>query len=119
MVPLELCATRGPARATINPTAMTAPPRHVRILWSLGAAAGLDVPLSSRPSTLAPSRAQAAAPWFPDAALGLFLHWDPSSVKGINIGWSVIPGRRIAARREKFTPEEVQRIVRDDDYNLE
>jgi hypothetical protein len=33
------------------------------------------------------------AQWFPDAALGLFLHWDPASVKGQNIGWSVIPGR--------------------------
>jgi alpha-L-fucosidase len=59
------------------------------------------------------------AQWFPDAAFGLFLHWDPSSVKGINIGWSVIPGRRIAARKEPFSPEEVQRIVREDDYNLE
>lgn len=38
------------------------------------------------------------AQWFPDAALGLFLHWDVSSVRGINIGWSVIPGRAIAAR---------------------
>jgi len=59
------------------------------------------------------------AQWFPDAAFGLFLHWDEASVKGINIGWSDIPGRRIAAHKEKFTPEEVARIVREDDYNLE
>ncbi len=59
------------------------------------------------------------AQWFPDAAFGLFLHWDPSCVKGINIGWSVIPGRRIAAQQEPFTPEQVARIVRDEDYNLE
>jgi alpha-L-fucosidase len=59
------------------------------------------------------------AQWFPTAAFGLFLHWDPASVKGINIGWSDIPGRRIAAHKEKFTPEEVARIVREDDYNLE
>lgn len=59
------------------------------------------------------------AQWFPDAAFGLFLHWDPSSVKGINIGWSVIPGRRIAARKEPFSAADVQRIVREDDYNLE
>jgi alpha-L-fucosidase len=59
------------------------------------------------------------AQWFPDAALGLFLHWDPASVKGQNIGWSVIPGRRIAARKTPFTPEEVARIVRESDYNLD
>jgi hypothetical protein len=55
------------------------------------------------------------AQWFPDAALGLFLHWDPASVKGQNIGWSVIPGRRIAARKTPFMPEEVARIVRESD----
>ncbi|HEX6465543.1 MAG TPA: alpha-L-fucosidase [Vicinamibacterales bacterium] len=59
------------------------------------------------------------AQWFPGAGLGLFLHFDPSSVKGINIGWSDIPGRGIAAHKEKFTAEEVQRIIREDDYNLD
>lgn len=59
------------------------------------------------------------AQWFPEAAFGLFLHFDPASVKGINIGWSDIPGRKIAAHKEKFTPEEVQRIVRESDYNLD
>jgi alpha-L-fucosidase len=59
------------------------------------------------------------AQWFPDAAFGLFLHWDPASVKGQNIGWSVIPGRKIAARKEPLPPEEVQRIVRESDYNLD
>ena len=53
------------------------------------------------------------AQWFPDAALGLFLHWDEASVKGLDIGWWVIPGRPIAARKEKFSAAEVQRIVRD------
>lgn len=77
-------------------------------------------------TALVSSTARSAAPapppdaqWFPDAALGLFLHWDPAAVKGINIGWSDIPGRRIAARKEKLSPGEVQRIVREDDYNLE
>ncbi|HYT66045.1 MAG TPA: alpha-L-fucosidase [Vicinamibacterales bacterium] len=59
------------------------------------------------------------AQWFPDATLGLFLHWDPASVKGQNIGWSVIPGRKIAARKTPFTPDEVARIVRESDYNLD
>jgi alpha-L-fucosidase len=38
------------------------------------------------------------APWFPGAALGLFVHWDHSSQQGIEISWplvgkSIIPGR--------------------------
>jgi alpha-L-fucosidase len=59
------------------------------------------------------------AQWFPNAALGLFLHWDPSCVKGINIGWSVMPGRKIAARKEPFPPEEVARIIRERDFELD
>jgi alpha-L-fucosidase len=74
---------------------------------------------------MAGARRQAAhtthpdAQWFPNAAFGLFLHWDEASVKGVNIGWSDIPGRRIAAHKERFTPDEVARIVREDDYNLD
>jgi alpha-L-fucosidase len=67
----------------------------------------------------APHTTHPDAQWFPDAALGLFIHWDPAAVKGINIGWSDIPGRRIAARKEPFPAAEVERIVREDDYNLE
>ncbi len=66
------------------------------------------------PHTLHPD-----AQWFPDAALGLFLHWDEASVNGINIGWSDIPGRGIAAHKAKFTPDEVARIVRERDWNLD
>src|SRR5438034_4228241 len=79
--------------------------------WAIAAAA--QTPHTGRHTT------HPDAQWFPDAALGLFLHWDPASVKGINIGWSDIPGRRIAARKEPLSADEVRRIVRDDDYNLE
>jgi len=81
----------------------------------LALTAGLALQVGTAPTHSSHPDAQ----WFPTAAFGLFLHWDPASVKGINIGWSDIPGRRIAARKDKLTPEEVQRIVRDDDYNLE
>jgi alpha-L-fucosidase len=30
------------------------------------------------------------AQWYPEAGLGLFVHWDPCVVKGLNIGWSMI-----------------------------
>jgi len=44
------------------------------------------------------------AQWYPDAGLGLFIHWSPSSVKGINIGWSMIEG--LNGRPAQITPNE-------------
>jgi alpha-L-fucosidase len=92
---------------------------HVPLVVAVGVTVGVVL------APVVPVRSQAShtthpdAQWFPDAALGLFLHWDEASVKGLNIGWSDIPGRRIAAHKEPFTLEEVQRIVREDDYNLD
>ena len=57
------------------------------------------------------------AQWFPDAGLGLFLHWGISSVKAINISWSMIPGGKLASM--KFDEKEKARIFRERDYNLE
>ena len=39
--------------------------------------------------------------WFTGAGFGMFVHWDHSSVKGIEIGWplvgkSIIPGREVS-----------------------
>jgi alpha-L-fucosidase len=33
------------------------------------------------------------AQWFPDAGLGLFIHWGLSSVRAINISWPMMDGR--------------------------
>ena len=57
------------------------------------------------------------AQWYPDAGLGLFLHWGISSVRGMNISWPMIPGRALA--QKKLTPEERERVVREGDYNLD
>ena len=57
------------------------------------------------------------AQWFPDAGLGLFLHWGISSVRGMNISWPMIPGRALA--QKKLTAEERERVIRDSDYNLD
>src|SRR3712207_880826 len=35
------------------------------------------------------------AQWFGDAAFGLFLHWDISSVRAMNSSWPMIPGRAL------------------------
>lgn len=57
------------------------------------------------------------AQWYPDAGLGLFIHWGIASVKAINISWPMIPGRALA--REHITdPAERERIIRESDYNL-
>jgi alpha-L-fucosidase len=57
------------------------------------------------------------AQWFPQAGLGLFIHWGLASVKAINISWTMIPGRALSAK--KITdPAEQQRIIQEEDYNL-
>ncbi len=55
------------------------------------------------------------AQWFPDAGLGLFIHWGISSVKGMNISWPMIPGRALA--KKHLSAEERERIIRENDYN--
>ena len=57
------------------------------------------------------------AQWFGDAAFGLFIHWDISSVRAMNISWPMIPGRALAAK-VITDPAERARIVRESDYNL-
>ncbi len=56
------------------------------------------------------------AQWYPDAGLGLFIHWGISSVRAMNISWPMIPGRPLAKRR--VNDEERERIIRESDYNL-
>src|SRR5215469_13006582 len=58
------------------------------------------------------------AQWYPDAGLGLFIHWGIASVKAMNISWPMIPGRALA--KERITdPAERERIIREGDYNLD
>lgn len=73
---------------------------------------GVEATKPASPHTLHPD-----AQWFPDAGLGLFLHWGISSVRGMNISWPMIPGRALA--RSKVSAEERKRIIRESDYNLD
>jgi alpha-L-fucosidase len=57
------------------------------------------------------------AQWYPDAAFGLFLHWDESSVRAMNISWPMIPGRPLA-KAHIDDPKERERIIREGDWNL-
>lgn len=56
------------------------------------------------------------AQWFPDAGIGLFLHWDPACTRPVNIGWSMIPGRKLVGK--DISPAEFERIVREQDFDL-
>ncbi|HWX18689.1 MAG TPA: alpha-L-fucosidase [Candidatus Binatia bacterium] len=56
------------------------------------------------------------AQWYPQDGLGLFIHWGICSIKAMNISWPMIPGRALANR--KVSAEERERIIREDDYNL-
>ncbi len=44
------------------------------------------------------------AQWFPDAGLGLFIHWGIASVKGLNISWSMIDG--LGGKPAQITPND-------------
>lgn len=57
------------------------------------------------------------AQWYPDAGLGLFIHWGLSSVKAMNISWPMIPGRPLAQKHITDSAERA-RIIRESDYNL-
>src|SRR5262245_742301 len=57
------------------------------------------------------------AQWYPDAGLGLFIHWGIASVRSMNISWPMIPGRALATKRID-DPAERQRIIREADWNL-
>ena len=57
------------------------------------------------------------AQWYPEAGMGLFLHWSISSVKSMNISWPMIPGKNL--RSKPITaPAERERIVREKDFEL-
>src|SRR3954466_2770901 len=56
------------------------------------------------------------AQWYPEAGLGLFLHWGVSSVRAMNISWPMIPGRPLA--NKKLTPAELERVLKEKDFNL-
>lgn len=72
------------------------------------------------PTVKDPARVHTAHPdaqWFPDAGFGLFLHWSPCSVLKMNISHTMIPGRALGKKRIT-DPAERERIIREQDYNL-
>lgn len=56
------------------------------------------------------------AQWYPNAGLGLFIHWGLSSVKNLDASWPMIPGRPLV--NKKLDPGELERVVREKDYYL-
>ena len=56
------------------------------------------------------------AQWYPEAGLGLFIHWGLASVKDLDISWPMIPGRPLV--NKKLDSAEMARVVREKDFNL-
>jgi len=56
------------------------------------------------------------AQWYPEAGLGLFIHWGLASVKNLDISWPMIPGRALV--NKKLDSAELVRVVAQKDYNL-
>ena len=51
------------------------------------------------------------AQWYPDAGLGLFIHWGIASVKGINISWSMRDG--LNGKPAQIAPNDYFAMARD------
>src|SRR5919112_5159755 len=49
------------------------------------------------------------AQWYPEASLGLFIHWGLASVKNLDISWPMIPGRPLV--NKKLDSAELVRVV--------
>lgn len=64
------------------------------------------------------------AQWFPDAGLGLFIHWDQGSVQELETSWPMMAGRgrswgterKVSKEPATISPAEYERIVREKDY---
>ena len=56
------------------------------------------------------------AQWYPEAGLGLFIHWGLASVKNLDISWPMIPGRALGEK--KLDTVELLRVIKEKDFNL-
>lgn len=101
--------TRAPAALAQEKSQSTADKQTVK---EEHAGIGVEATKPASPHTLHPD-----AQWFPEAGLGLFLHWGISSIRAMNISWPMIPGRALA--RSKVSAQERERIIRESDYNLD
>ena len=64
------------------------------------------------------------AQWFPDAGLGLFLHWDQGSVRMLGTSWPMIAAPNFKKAKYKtdpatWEPAEWARIIREKDFLLD
>ena len=64
------------------------------------------------------------AQWFPDAGLGLFIHWNEGSVGGLEASWPMMAGRgknwatenKLSKEPLQISQAEYERVVREKDY---
>jgi alpha-L-fucosidase len=58
----------------------------------------------------------AGAQWFPEAGLGLFVHWSIASVKEIDLSWPMMAGTQIGWKRPMPDSAVVAKFIKDGDY---
>jgi alpha-L-fucosidase len=56
------------------------------------------------------------AQWYPNAGLGLFIHWSISSVRDLDASWPMITGWGLAST--KLDSAEMARVLRERQYNI-
>lgn len=56
------------------------------------------------------------AQWFPEAGLGMFIHWGISSVKEFDLSWPMIAGTSIIKSSKKHSQEFVDKYIADGDF---
>ncbi len=100
--------------AGAQPAVLDPPPGTVPDAWQYATVLAAEVRASSAPEFLPTRHPQAA--WYPDAGLGLFVHWGIHSVAGVQPSWAMIkdypaggepamhPTERYYALAEKFNP---------------
>ncbi|KFC60056.1 hypothetical protein FEM08_11670 [Flavobacterium gilvum] len=54
--------------------------------------------------------------WFPDAGIGMFIHWGISSVNELDLSWPMRAGTQIGWRNPKLSDEEVKKIMDSGNY---
>jgi alpha-L-fucosidase len=110
-------APRAPSRGSLKSSSANKPAGSLGPSDDDAKAEHSDIGLSDASPRNLPHTSHPDAQWFPDAGLGLFIHWGICSVKAMNISWPMIPGRALA--RTRITdPAERERILREGDYDL-
>lgn len=75
-----------------------------------------QIGIDDNPPAVYPHTTNPGAQWFPQAGLGLFIHWSISSVNEIDLSWPMMAGTQIGWRNPKLDSAEVRKIMASGGY---